>query len=45
MKVPGFSFKFEPIWILVFSFAPAALGLSFALIVLILKFLILRFLH
>ena len=34
MKLIGFSFKTEAIWMLVFSFAPAIVGLLFVLIVL-----------
>jgi hypothetical protein len=32
MKLYSFSFKSEPIWILIFSLAPAALGLLVLLI-------------
>jgi len=39
MKAFGFSFKSEPIWILVFSLGPGILGLLIVLfIVLIVKF-------
>jgi hypothetical protein len=33
MKVPQFSFKWEPLWILVFSLAPAVFGFLIALFV------------
>jgi len=33
MKLTDFSFKREPLWILVFSLGPAALGLLVVLIV------------
>lgn len=37
MKPFGFSFKSEPIWILVFSLGPAALGLIVVLVLLLLR--------
>ncbi len=37
MKLWGFSFKSEPIWMLVFSLGPAALGLLILLLVLALR--------
>jgi hypothetical protein len=37
MNVPKFSFKSEAYWILVFSLAPAALGLLVLLLVLLLR--------
>ncbi|MGH9962014.1 MAG: hypothetical protein ACREBC_33610 [Pyrinomonadaceae bacterium] len=37
MKLIQFSFKSEPIWMLVFSLAPALVGLVFLLLVLLLR--------
>jgi len=37
MRIPTFTFKNEPIWMVVFSFAPAALALLVILILRILR--------
>ena len=37
MRWINFSFKWEPVWILVFSLGPAALGLLIVLVVLLLR--------
>jgi hypothetical protein len=37
MKLTKFSFKWEPMWILVFSLGPAVLGLLFVLVFLLLR--------
>jgi hypothetical protein len=37
MNFPQFSFKAEPIWILLFALAPAALGLLIYLVLLLLR--------
>jgi hypothetical protein len=37
MKLSQFSFKREPVWILVFSFAPAVLGFLALVVVWLLK--------
>ena len=39
MKLAQFSFKREPIWMLLFSLAPAALGLLVLLVALLLRWL------
>lgn len=40
MKLIQFSFKSEPIWMLVFSFVPGLLGLLVVLLVLLVRWLL-----
>lgn len=39
MKIPTFTFKNEAVWMVVFSFAPAVLGVLMVMVILLIRLL------